>query len=214
MEKKVVIFNGETYVRNPKIRYYFKHTTKNSERKCAKQLHRAVWEYYRGEIPDGYHIHHVDGNVDNNDISNLECIQAREHLSQHAKKNNENPEYRRKNIESLLSANEKAKAWHKTEAGRKFHREHANDSICKANKKIYEKKCEFCGKSYTGTKQQRYCCQSCEEKARRRRIGLKFEPCERVCPACGKEFTAHNVMHKFCSAKCKQRFYASIQSDS
>ena len=86
MENKVVVFNGETYVRNPKSRYYFKHTTRNCERKNAKQLHRAVWEYYNGTIPEGYHIHHIDGNIDNNDISNLECVQAWEHLSCHAKK--------------------------------------------------------------------------------------------------------------------------------
>ena len=214
MENKVVVFNGETYVRNPKSRYYFKHTTKNCERKNAKQLHRAVWEYYNGEIPEGYHIHHIDGDVDNNDISNLECVQAGEHLSRHARKNLEDSEYRRRNKEQLLAQQEKAKEWHRSKAGSEWHSKHAQESIVKANKHNIEKQCEFCGKTYLGTVQQRFCSQSCGEKARRRRIGLKFQPCEKKCAHCGKTFIAHNVGHKFCCAKCKQQYYSSVQLNS
>ena len=213
MENKVIEFNGETYVRNPKSRYYFKHTTRNCERRGAKQLHRAVWEYYNGAIPKGYHIHHVDGNVDNNDISNLECVRAWEHLSHHAKKNLENEEYRQHNKEHLLAQQEKAKEWHKSVEGREWHRQHAQESILKSTVHSIKKRCEYCGQMYLGTVQQRFCSQSCGEKARRRRIGLKFMPCERQCPNCGKSFTAHNVRHKFCCAKCKQRYYSGVQLD-
>ena len=52
MEAKIVTFNGDTYVQQPSG-YYFKYTTKNAERRHAKQLHRAVWEFYNGPIPDG-----------------------------------------------------------------------------------------------------------------------------------------------------------------
>lgn len=47
------------------------------------RLHRVVWEYHNGEIPDGYHIHHRDGDRSNNDISNLELLEGHEHLSGH-----------------------------------------------------------------------------------------------------------------------------------
>lgn len=33
-----------------------------------------VWERHRGKIPDGFRIHHIDGDMYNNDISNLELV--------------------------------------------------------------------------------------------------------------------------------------------
>lgn len=42
-------------------------------------LHRRIWEQKNGPIPEGFHIHHIDGNKENNDISNLECISKGEH---------------------------------------------------------------------------------------------------------------------------------------
>ena len=87
MEEKIVEFNGKIYKRNPKSKYYFEYSTTNKGRIGRPQLHRAVWEYYNGKIPKGYQIHHKDHNIDNNDISNLECLSSREHLSKHAKEN-------------------------------------------------------------------------------------------------------------------------------
>lgn len=49
----------------------------------AKKMHRVVWEQHNGTIPAGHHIHHVDGNKTNNDISNLELISASKHSSLH-----------------------------------------------------------------------------------------------------------------------------------
>ena len=214
METKIVVFNGETYIRNPKSRYYFKHTTSNSERKGSKQLHRAVWEFYKGKIPKGYHVHHIDGDIDNNDISNLECISAREHLSMHGKKNMQNEEYRKKNNEQLRKAGEKAKKWHHSEEGKAWHKEHAKESLLKGNLHDKKKICEFCEKEFLGTTQQRFCCVSCQGKARRRKRGLKFEPHEMQCLCCGETFIAKNASHKYCSSRCKQRYYACLQSNS
>ena len=36
------------------------------------RLHREVWKYHNGEIPKGYHVHHIDSNKNNNSIDNLE----------------------------------------------------------------------------------------------------------------------------------------------
>ena len=46
-------------------------------------LHRAVWAYYNGEIPDGCNIHHRDGNPANNAIDNLQCLTVAEHRRLH-----------------------------------------------------------------------------------------------------------------------------------
>lgn len=39
-------------------------------------VHRVVWRYFNGDIPEGYQIDHIDGNVYNNLIDNLQCIPA------------------------------------------------------------------------------------------------------------------------------------------
>ena len=42
-----------------------------------------VWRKHHGEKPYGYHLHHIDGNPDNNDISNLECLSPEDHAKKH-----------------------------------------------------------------------------------------------------------------------------------
>ncbi len=207
MEEKTIVFNGETYIRNPKSRYYFKYTTRNCERKHAVQLHRAVWEYYNGEIPKGYHIHHIDGNVDNNDITNLECISAREHLSEHGKKNWNNPEYYQKNIKSLDAIREKTKEWHASEEGKAWHREHAKASICKVFENKIRKKCEFCGKEFDGMPWTMYCGVVCQRKANYRRKHVLLADQRKKCVYCGKEYVPKQAKQRFCCAECKRKQY-------
>lgn len=40
-------------------------------------LHRVIWETFKGEIPKGYVIDHIDNKPENNDLSNLQCITHR-----------------------------------------------------------------------------------------------------------------------------------------
>jgi hypothetical protein len=51
--------------------------------KLANVNYRALYEAHKGAIPDGYHIHHVDGNPYNNDIHNLIAVSAEEHAKIH-----------------------------------------------------------------------------------------------------------------------------------
>lgn len=46
--------------------------------------YRKIWENYNKTIiPEGYEIHHIDGNRNNNDITNLKCVSIEEHLKIH-----------------------------------------------------------------------------------------------------------------------------------
>lgn len=45
--------------------------------------HRHVWEEAHGPIPDGYVVHHVDGNPLNNHLSNLQLVTRAEHQQIH-----------------------------------------------------------------------------------------------------------------------------------
>ena len=45
--------------------------------------YRKVYESHYGKIPKGHHIHHIDGNPLNNEISNLKCVTSEEHVKLH-----------------------------------------------------------------------------------------------------------------------------------
>lgn len=52
--------------------------------------HRKIWTAYYGVIPTdeygrSYDIHHIDGNRQNNEISNLMCVSIQEHFDIHFK---------------------------------------------------------------------------------------------------------------------------------
>ncbi|WP_080458778.1 HNH endonuclease signature motif containing protein [Roseovarius sp. A-2] len=45
--------------------------------------HRHVWECAHGPIPDGYQIHHRDGDRTNNKLWNLEALRPGDHRREH-----------------------------------------------------------------------------------------------------------------------------------
>jgi hypothetical protein len=50
---------------------------------CFEFLHRLVWEHYNGPIPEDHCIHHIDGDITNNRISNLACVAKDDHSRMH-----------------------------------------------------------------------------------------------------------------------------------
>ena len=72
---------------NAKIRndgYYYITTKENN----GKLLHRLIYEDEFGPIPQGFVVHHLDGNKQNNEINNLVLLSISEHHSMHATKEN------------------------------------------------------------------------------------------------------------------------------
>lgn len=70
--------------------YFTVNLYKKGERKNQQTLrvHRLVYEAFVGEIPKGYHIHHKDGNKQNNRFDNLELLHPSDHASESASHTN------------------------------------------------------------------------------------------------------------------------------
>ncbi len=154
-------------------------------------IHRVVWFYYHGEIPEGnYHIHHIDHNKSNNDIFNLQLLTRKEHRRTH---------YYDGFPETYTCKN----------CGKKFVSTIRLGTIafcsddCKCfwrNNKQYRRICPVCGKEFrTGHSKQKCCSYICAVKAR--------PPKEKICPTCGKKFSTQNRRQLYCSASCRSTMW-------
>lgn len=150
-------FNGDRYYL---CGYYYQHK--------GKRLHRAVWEYYNGEIPEGYHVHHIDEDRSNNAIENLALMPGIEHMKMHGQE-----EQRREHGRQVIKiAIEVAPEWHRSEAGREWHSQHIQERWEKMEP--YVRTCSWCGKEYEtrdmGHKGNHFCSGRCKAAFRRDRL--------------------------------------------
>jgi uncharacterized CHY-type Zn-finger protein len=185
-------FNNRTYYQY-EGRYFTSHTRK---------MHRDVWEFYNGEIPKGYHIHHIDGNPSNNEISNLQLIEASEHLRMEGKRRHqENPEWSK---EFYTKGIELAKEWHKSVDGRLWHSEKAKKQW--ENPSVFFLNCIQCDTLYLSFKSTttKFCSNKCKSN-HRRLSGVDNE--KRICVVCNTEFEANKYSTKSkCKLTCKKTF--------
>lgn len=201
-DKKTAFFDGYRFRRDAKTGYYLANkATYNGKR---ERLHVYVWRYFNGPVPEGYHVHHKDENKWNNDIENLTCIPKFDHSSLHGK---EYAELHRDKVMKNLKENviPKAAEWHKSEAGREWHRQQWKVSI--GSQKPSEHVCQYCGKKYMAIEKStnRFCSNNCKSAARRK-SGVDDET--RICACCGKEFRANKYTTKrFCCAGCRIEFH-------
>ena len=79
---EIIIYNGVTF-RRRKDRNYFECGSTASKAIGTTLLHRYVWMIEVGEIPKGRHVHHLDHDAANNEVSNLETISASDHARLH-----------------------------------------------------------------------------------------------------------------------------------
>lgn len=202
--KKHAYFNGYTFTRDEKTGYYL--SSKNIKNNKRQRLHVYVWEYYNGDVPKGYEIHHKDENKYNNEISNFELLQSLKHRRLHADEfMHDDKRIKKARINLLKNVMPKAKAWHRTEEGRKWHTKHAKENWI--GKKPIEYVCSRCGKIFTSLKsysesENRFCSNNCKS-AWRRKQGLDNET--RTCVICGNEFITNKYSKsKTCSAECRR----------
>jgi hypothetical protein len=57
---------------------------KNTGKSTKQYYHaRVVWSSVNGAIPDGHHIHHIDCDPLNDNITNLQCVTQSDHIRAH-----------------------------------------------------------------------------------------------------------------------------------
>lgn len=195
MSKKYIWFDNLKFTRDEKTGYYLNSTIR-------KRLHRYIWEYHNGDIPKGHHIHHIDGDKNNNDIDNLKLVKASKHAKIHGKerfKNNKEwfAKFHPKGIKDAIE-------WHKSKEGKEWHKKQYQ----KTKHRLHEKKkftCEYCSKEYIAedTGKNRFCSNKCKS-AWRRKSGIDDE--ERSCVVCGNTFKINKYSKtETCSGSCASK---------
>ncbi|MBR1646194.1 MAG: HNH endonuclease [Selenomonadaceae bacterium] len=180
-------FDGVIYAKRASG-HYGRHTS----------IHRAVWYYYNGKIPEETNIHHIDCNPANNSISNLQLLTIAEHAGIHHSKN----------IEEKICPI----------CGNTFNPRKQNQTFCSipcsakhisqtAKKSPVEKTCPVCGKSFS-LRYQNYkqlCCSpSCSKKYQWANDVYDVN-IEKICPICGKNFVTRSKRGIYCSKKCSNK---------
>ena len=199
-------FGGKVYRRYPNRRrrsdrVYFKRSITGG----TVWLHREIWASVHGEIPDGYHIHHKDGNPDNNGIENLECLPAGQHISVHAVEFHADTDNQRRVRQHLAEIRPLTKAWHGSVEGLAKHREIG--AMAYKNFRPQKKPCKQCGQPFTPKalgSRDLFCSGKCKA-AWRRASGV--DDVERICPACGTVFKRNKYAGVVtCSRACANRY--------
>lgn len=205
-DAKTVEYNGIVFRRypdsdNPADRRYYRPHSGHIE-DGVEALHREVWKDHNGDIPDGHHIHHVDGDPTNNNIENLECVSPKEHSERHPDIGGIQSE---EHLEKMLEA---AKGWHASDEGSEWHSQHWEESLGKAFTDT-EKVCDQCGDPFTDKSSSdagRFCSNACKAK-HRRESGVDDET--RICEACRQPFETNKYSN---TATCSRRCAGALMS--
>lgn len=94
INKDVIVFNGYRFVCDKRAGYYLSSMPISGGKRV--RLHRYVWEFYYGKIPDGYAVHHIDGDIENNNIENLKLMPDTKHKSHHSRKTKRSDAWKKK----------------------------------------------------------------------------------------------------------------------
>ena len=158
------------------------------------QIHRVVYAYYYGKIPEGYVVHRVDENPANNSIKNLKLLSVSEHGKLH-----NFPHIVQKFICAYCGKEYEAVANNNQQNGNKF----CSPKCCQYFHNRLPatfKNCVVCGKKFQTTAKgiKKYCSEQCRRKAASNRHSET-----RICTWCGKAFSVNRYRKaKYCSHSC------------
>lgn len=194
------VFRGITFRRYPDSphraeRVYFVPNGTHRARGIGR-LHEEVWKAAHGPIPEGHHVHHVDHDPLNNEASNLVLMTADEHRAHHAADPHRDDVQRGAEWQTHLDAiRPLAAAWHSTEEGLAWHREHGRAAM--EARPLLPGTCEYCGRGFESKLPLRFCSNACKS-AWRRSAGV--DDVTRECAWCGADFTANRYSRtRYCS---------------
>lgn len=146
-------FNGRRYRLHKNQRYY-----KTSIKKKNVYLHRAVWEYHNGAIPEGLMIDHIDRDRSNNNISNLRLVTPKGNRANISDEHKEMYRQRMINYNSQQSG----KWWQDKERSAK---RAENLSKSWANRPMIAKVCLLCSKGFEAKHNSAvYCSKECRQE--------------------------------------------------
>lgn len=183
IDERTQIFDGEKF-----------YVCKSGHPKQSVSIHRRLWKYYFGEIPEGCQIHHIDFNKTNNDISNLQLVTVAEHREIHMPKG---VDVHKQKV--FVCAN-CGKEYTASATGHNKFCSPQCYSKYRQKHKLTKRVCPQCGKEFKTYEQNtaRFCSHACAMNAKR-----KHQPEKRICPVCGKKFvTLAYRNQKFCSRSC------------
>lgn len=200
--EKFIYFNNHRFCLDERSLYY--RCSQEPFAKYPKYLHRYVWELANGKIPNGMDVHHKNHDRTNNSLSNLELLKRSEHKKHHF--DFLPPEEKLKiKKEFITKTQEKAKAWHKSQEGKDWHREQYQKNKTKLHSKI-EMNCNNCKKIHLATKkgqQVSFCSNACKS-AYRRKTGA--DNITKTCEKCGTKFVSNKYKKTiFCSKSCAKK---------
>ncbi len=171
------------------------------------RLHRAVWQFFRGDIPAGHHVHHKNNDPGDNRIENLELLSTKDHIGQHMREYFSDEENYVRACENLEAIRFLAGKWHASKEGREWHRQHGR-KFCAARSDL-ECVCKQCGNAYTAPAgvgkgyQNKFCSDACKSAAR---YASGVDNVRRKCERCRKSFVANKYSRqRFCSRSCSSQ---------
>ncbi len=167
-KNKQVYFNGFRFTQDAKTGYYLSSGYIYNGKQI--RLHRYVWIYYNGEIPEGYDVHHKNEDKDNNDISNLELKLSNKHYSDHSIKNKRTEEWKNTWEEIRQKGSEAHKRLEMREKSSQLFKKQYAERI--ANSEPQKCICIECQKEYTTYNLgiNMFCSRICKARNQRKRF--------------------------------------------